>query len=168
MAYRNKTYVAFDADQDMAYYRMFQAWNENDRFDFEFNNAHEIHSIRPTSQDETIYRNLRERLKNSKLFILLIGKDTKNLHKFVRWEIDQAIGFNLPIICANINKTRGFDSALCPAILRDKLALHISYGPKIIEYAMRNWPEEYYMLKKRNVAEPREYSEKVYFNCEQN
>ena len=31
MAYRNKTYVCFDADSDIRYYNLMKAWKENDR-----------------------------------------------------------------------------------------------------------------------------------------
>jgi hypothetical protein len=30
MAYRNKTYVAFDGDSDIRYYRLMKAWKQND------------------------------------------------------------------------------------------------------------------------------------------
>ena len=34
MAYRNKTYVAFDADSDIRYYRLMTAWKQSDYSDF--------------------------------------------------------------------------------------------------------------------------------------
>ena len=34
MAYRNKTYVAFDGDTDIKYYRTMQMWKQNDNTDF--------------------------------------------------------------------------------------------------------------------------------------
>ena len=40
MSYKNKTYVAFDGDEDMPYYRIMTAWKENDHIDFDFYNAH--------------------------------------------------------------------------------------------------------------------------------
>jgi hypothetical protein len=41
MSYRNKTYIAFDADNDIRHYRLMQAWKENDRIEFDFHNAHD-------------------------------------------------------------------------------------------------------------------------------
>ena len=61
MAYRNKTYIAFDGDKDMSYYRLMTAWSANERFDFEFHNAHDLNTARDTSQEESIKRQLRER-----------------------------------------------------------------------------------------------------------
>jgi hypothetical protein len=42
MSYRNKTYVGFDADTDMHYYRLIQAWKANKNIDFNFYNVHDI------------------------------------------------------------------------------------------------------------------------------
>src|SRR5699024_4649649 len=103
MAYRNKVYVAFDGDEDMAYYRMLTAWAGNPNDDFELNNAHDLNKSYDDSQEETIKRHLRERFNNSKLFILLVGEHTKNLRKFVRWEIETAIKMDIPITSVNID-----------------------------------------------------------------
>ena len=35
MAYRNKTYVCFDGDNDIRYYRLMQAWKQNDNTNFD-------------------------------------------------------------------------------------------------------------------------------------
>ncbi len=86
MAYRNKTYICFDGDKDMAYYRLMTAWNANDGFSLNFANAHDLNSARDTSNEESIKRQLRERFSNSKLFIVLIGESTKFLTKFVKWK----------------------------------------------------------------------------------
>ena len=63
--------------------------------------------------------NLRERMKRSKAVIVLIGEKTKNLYKFVRWEVDLAIELDLPIIAVNLNKKNRQDTVRCPAIIRD-------------------------------------------------
>lgn len=140
MAYRNKTYVAFDADNDMHYYRLMQAWKQNDRTEFDFYNAHELNNLRPTSSEETIKHKLRERLLNSKVLVVLIGNHTKDLYKFVRWEIEQGLKLGLPIIGVNLNGKRALDRDLCPPVMRDTLAVHVAYGPKIMQYALENWP----------------------------
>ncbi|WP_204435287.1 TIR domain-containing protein [Amphibacillus cookii] len=48
---------------------------------------HDINNALDTSTEETIKRTLRERMSNSKFFILLVGEHTKYLYRFVRWEI---------------------------------------------------------------------------------
>lgn len=141
MAYRNKVYVAFDGDNDMKAYRTFQMWNKNPNFDFTFYNAHDLNHALDSSQEETIKRELRERFANSKLFILLVGEDTKYLYKFVRWEIEVAIKLELPIVAVNLNGKRK-DDDLIPAVLRDELHITVPYKEKIIKYAMDNWPDK--------------------------
>ena len=66
-------------------------------------------------------------MNNAKLFILLVGEHTKNLYKFVRWEIETAIAMDLPIIVVNLNGKKEYDKEYCPAIARDTLAIHIPY-----------------------------------------
>jgi len=63
-----------------------QAWHQNDRPDFSFYNAHDINTARDTSQEESIKRQLRERLRNTIVFVVLIGANTRYLTKFVKWE----------------------------------------------------------------------------------
>ncbi|MCU1423299.1 MAG: hypothetical protein JWN36_2950, partial [Microbacteriaceae bacterium] len=74
MSYRNKTYVAF-ASEDISSYRLMEAWRENDNIDFDFFDAHDLYVARDTSTDETIKRNLRERMKNAKQVVLLGSPD---------------------------------------------------------------------------------------------
>ncbi|PKR82403.1 TIR domain-containing protein [Heyndrickxia camelliae] len=141
MAYRNKTYICFDADIDMRYYNLLKAWKENENIDILFHNAHEINTIRPWSSEETIKRNLRERMKNTKLIIVLIGEKTKNLYKYVRWEIELALSMDIPIIAVNLNKVNGIDNLRCPPILRDKPVLHIPFKRKAVEHSLKYWSE---------------------------
>lgn len=160
MSYRNKTYVIFDGD-DIRYYRLMQAWKENDNIEFDFNNAHDIGGIREDSQEETIKRHLRERFSNSKQAVVLVGENTKNKYKYVRWEIEVAQDLELPIIVVNLNGKRNIDNDLCPKILKDCLAIHISYNRDIIKYALDDWPE-FHASNKRTESTPYYYKESVY------
>ncbi len=162
MAYRNKTYVAFDADNDIRCYRMMQAWKASDNVSFDFHDAHDLNNLLTTSNEQTIKRKLKERLNNTKLFILLVGEKTKNLHKFVRWEQEQALNLDIPIVVVNLNKKRKIDNERCPAIMRNELAIHVSYHRKIIEYAIDNWGDLHRKHRKDDVTGPRHYLESVY------
>lgn len=166
MAYANKTYVCFDADTDILYYRLMTAWKENDKIEFNFHNAHEINNLRDGSSEETIKAKLRERLKNTKVLVVLIGANTKNLYKYVRWEIEWAIENDIPIIAVNLNKKKVMDDTLCPPILKDKLAIHIPFGQKIMDYALNNWPESYENHKKKGDTGAYTYKDSVYDGLE--
>ena len=161
MAYTNKTYICFDADSDIGVYHFMKAWKENERIAFNFHNAHELNSIRSGSSEETIKRNLRERLQNTKVMVVLIGEKTKNLYKFVRWEIEYAIDNDIPIICVNLNKSRSKDDR-CPAILNGELAIFIAYGQKILNYALNHWPDSHTKHRKNNETGPYSYKDSVY------
>jgi len=162
MAYRNKTYICFDADTDMKHYNLMCAWKENDRIAFNFHNAHDLNALRSTSNEGTIKRKLRERLQNTKVFIVLVGEKTKRLYKFVRWEIEYAIEKDIPIIVVNINKKRKMDDDLCPPILKEELAIHIPYGQKIINFALNNWPDSHARYSKDGKSGAYVYNDKVY------
>ena len=162
MTYRNKTYVCFDADNDIHYYRLMLAWKQNDNTEFQFYNAHDLNRLLPTSNEETIKRKLRERLLTTKVFIVLIGESTQYLYKFVRWEMEQALGLDLPIIAVNLNGKRGQDKDRCPPIIRDKLVIHVSFNARIVQYVLERWATRYYELKQQGTCEPRYYPAKAY------
>lgn len=142
MSYRNSTYIAFDGDNDMHYYRLMTAWAAHEGFDFDIKNAHDLNYARDGSQEESIKRQLRERFAASKLFIVLIGNNTRYLRKFVQWEIETAVRLDLPIVAVNLNGSRGQDP-LCPPSLREALAIYVPFNEKIITFAMKNWPSDH-------------------------
>ncbi len=160
--YTNKTYIAFDADNNIRHYRLMQAWKKNDNTSFNFYDAHDLNNLMSYASEETIKAKLAERLRNTKVFIILIGNNTKYLYKFVRWEIEQAIKREIPIIAVNLNGERGMDNNLCPAVLQDVLAVHVSYNQKIIEYAINNWEASDKAYRKEGKSGSYYYKDSVY------
>lgn len=161
MSYKNKVYVSFDADNDIRYYWLMKAWKQNDGINFNFYDAHDINNNYDKSE-ESIKAALMERFRNSKVFVLLVGKHTKYLYRFVRWEIEQAIERELPIIVVNINGKRSRDNELCPAIVREELAIHISYNSSILQYALEHWPDSFEKYKNDNRKGAYYYGDDVY------
>lgn len=157
-------YACFDGDNDIHYYRLMQAWHKNEKFDFTFVNAHDITQSRDTSQEETIKRSLRTRLKASDVLIVLVGKSTQNLYKFVRWEIEVAIEMRLPIIVVNLDGKRSINESLCPPILRYELAVHVPFSHKIINYAIKSWPSYSKRQKQSGMTGPQSYIAAIYKN----
>jgi hypothetical protein len=76
VSYRNKTYVAF-ASEDIHYYRLMEAWRDNQHIEFDFLDAHDLTQARDTSLPETIRRSLRVRLANTKQVVVLGSKKGK-------------------------------------------------------------------------------------------
>jgi hypothetical protein len=162
MPYRNKTFVSFDGDTDMSYYRLMQAWHQNDGFDFNFYNAHDINSARDSSLESSIKAQLAERMRNSKLFVLLVGERTRYLTKFLLWEVDQAISRDLPIIVVNLNGLRYMDDVRCPAKAKSTLAIHISFNASIMQYAMDHWPTQHVSYRNQGKTGPFYYTADTY------
>lgn len=155
-------YACFDGDNDIHYYWLMKAWHKNEKFDFTFVNAHDITQARDTSSEETIKRSLRTRLNASDVLVVLVGKSTKNLYKYVRWEIEVALEKEIPIIVVNLDGERGINNALCPPILRNELVVHVPWGHKIIDYTIKNWPTDYRNLRLKGVTGDRVYGGDVY------
>lgn len=162
MAYRNKTYVCFDGDHDMHYYRLMQAWHQNDKSPFSFFNAHDLNTARDSSEEESVKRQLRDRLLNTKVFVVLIGSNTRYLVKFVRWEMEQALGLRLPIVGVNLNGLRQQDPERCPPAIRDELAVYVSFNPAVMQYALENWPRSHAALRSAAERGPYFYKPTVY------
>lgn len=166
MAYRNKTYVCFDGDNDIRYYNLMKAWKQSDNSDFNFYDAHDINTALDSSTEQTIKTRLRERLANTKIFVILLGEHTKNLTKFVKWEMEQAMSLKLPIIIVNLNKSRKVDSNLYPNVLGDYLTINISFESKIMQYALENWESQVAVHIKNGDSGAYQYNDSVYQNLE--
>jgi len=161
MAYRNKTYIAFDGDNDMHYYRLMTAWAENEKLSLNFHNAHDLNTARDSSQEASIKAQLRERFENSKLFIVLIGEKTKLLTKFVKWEIETAIRLDLPIIGVNLNGSRSKDE-MCPTAMRDTLAVYVPFKEKVVSHAAVHWPADHEKYRKDGKSGAFHYNDAYY------
>lgn len=164
MAYRNGTYVAFAADgntdftkSDIKYYNLLKGWNLMKSRTFRFINPHEKGpQLRGESQEDTIKRTLRERLNNSKRFILLVGDTTRHDDDFVPYEIKYAIDTcKLPVIVVYVNhKTRITGSVpqsllnLLPKALKERIdngtvkTIHIPFRERIINRAIEEFSHE--------------------------
>lgn len=143
MGHEDTTYVVFDGDNDYWAYARMKGWKVLENIDFDFNDAHDINRLRDTSSEETVKRKLRERFRNAGQIIVLIGEKTKNLYRYVRWELEVALNLDLPIIAVNLNGKRSIDYDFCPPIIRDEDVVHISFKMRIIKHALDNFPNYY-------------------------
>lgn len=148
MSYRNKTYVAF-ASEDIDYYWLMKAWHANRHIDFDFINAHDIYQARDSSTRETIKRRLRDRLNNTKQVVLL-GSPAARLkgsdgYSFLAYEIDAALSLNLPVVVANLNKSRRNVSGNIPTPFADvgHFTMSVAFGPTIIKYALDHYVPDF-------------------------
>lgn len=136
MAYRNGTYVAFHAGgttdptkSDIKYYNTMKMWDASKHIDFSLCDSHEkTSSVRDSSRKETLKRNLVARLRNSKQFLLILTKTTKNDNDWVPFEIEYAVdNCDLPLILAYPD----FNSIMEPAQLS-------TYWPQALKSRIEN------------------------------
>lgn len=156
------TYVIFDGDKDRYAFAFMRGWEVNDRVEFDFRDAHDIGAMTARAQDEAYVKSeLRKRMQASDQALVLVGESTKNLRKYVGWEIDLALKLDLTIIVVNLNGKRTMDSDLCPVQLRTGYIVHVAYKRAIIKYAIEHFPSEF---AGRNLTETaaRHYGDDVY------
>ena len=77
--YRTKTYIAADWDNDKDVLEVFEDWKENNNLSFDYRDAHELIVSRDSSLKCSIKKSIREKIKASKKFVLIVGEKTKNL-----------------------------------------------------------------------------------------
>lgn len=137
-------YVIFDGDNDKWAYAYMKGWHQNKNVNFSFEDSHDLDSMTGAAQNEAYVKSkLRERMKRSTAVVVLLGDATKNLYKYIRWELELALELKLPIIVANLNEKRSQDYDLCPAIIRDKCVVHVPFKLAAVKYALDNFPAEY-------------------------
>lgn len=147
MSYRNKTYVAF-ASEDILSYRLMEAWRENKHIDFDFFDAHDLFIARDTSTDESIRDRLRQRMNNAKQVVVLVSDTTKpkaaRSSSFLHYEIETIARLGLPVIFANINGSRLFQTAKLPTTLAAPYySVSVSLQPSIIKHALDNYVDDF-------------------------
>jgi MTH538 TIR-like domain (DUF1863) len=163
MGYKDPTYVVFDGDKDKWAYAFMLGWKSKDHIDFDFRDAHDIGTMTGLAQSEAyVKKNLRDRMERSSAVIALIGDSTKNLYKYVRWELELALDLGLPIIVVNLNDLRSIDDKLCPAILKGADAMHVPFKMKIIKYALDNWPGYFKSLTAKQRGDNWHYKAETY------
>jgi hypothetical protein len=162
MGHTDTTYIIFDGDKDYWAYARMKGWNALKNIDFDFRDAHKLKEIRDWSQPDTVKRTLRERFSTAEQAIVLIGEETRSHHRFVRWEMEVALGLDLPVIAVNLNGLREMDEDLCPPILRREYVVHIPFKLKIIKHALDSFPSQYH---RRDPDEkgPLSYPDSVYW-----
>ncbi|MBK5164827.1 TIR domain-containing protein [Burkholderia sp. R-70211] len=128
-------------------YAYMLGWKNNDKIDFDFHDAHGTNDINDTDSEKTVKQKLRERLSNTKQAIVIVGEKTKNLYRYVRWEIDICQELGIPIVTVNLNGENKLDPQLCPPILKGTPAIHISFKMKIIKHALDEFCEKFDQYK---------------------
>lgn len=158
MGYKEPAYVIFDGDSDKWAYAYMLGWKANDKIDFDFRDAHDLDSMTGRAQDEAYVKtNLRERMNKSKSVIVLVGEKTKNLYKYVRWELELALELGLPIVVVNLDNSWGSGDRW-PALMKTACVVSVPFKMAAIKHALDNWPTSFRGLDSTQKAQgPRSY-----------
>jgi len=136
----SRVFVGFSSE-DKRYFDLMKAWKYNKNMDFDFIDL-QIDKEINSDNEAYIKRILRDKITRSGTFIQIIGDNTKNKHKYVRWEAEVAIEKNCRLICVNINGDREMNSTLTPPILKNKGAMFVPFNASIIQYALDNFEKK--------------------------
>lgn len=165
MAYRNKTFVSF-ASEHIHAYRLMCAWRSNAKIDFNFYDAHDLNIARDTSTPETIKRRLRERLRNAKQVVMLLGDCTRRkasqASSFIYYEVVVISELKLPVVFVNLNNSRRSQKARMPVRLHDHYTVSVSFKPGIIKYALDEYPPKFNSSRRKLTAGPYHYKAESY------
>ncbi|VWD31313.1 TIR domain-containing protein [Burkholderia contaminans] len=161
MAYRNKTYVIFDGDEDMWAYAYMLGWNKNEHMEFNFYDAHDLRPLAANADEAVVKRALRHRLENTKQAIVIVGEKTKNLFRFVRWEIEMCLSMGIPIVAVNLNGKRQMDPEKCPPLLKDTCTVHVPFKAKAIQKGLDDFCDGFASYKQKKLTNLF-YSDAVY------
>ena len=77
MPYRTRTYIAGAWDEDSDAIEKLYSWKNSDYLLLDFVDAHEFKQARDTSNPCSIKQSLRDRMDHSKIFVLIVGPNTK-------------------------------------------------------------------------------------------
>jgi antiphage defense system Thoeris ThsB-like protein len=87
---------------------------------------------------------------NTKQAVVLVGEKTKNLYRYVWWEIETMLDMSIPVVAANLNGERKMDPDLCPPILKGTPTMQVAYKAKIVKHALDDFCDNFASFKNKN------------------
>lgn len=127
MPNRTKTYLAGDWTGDKDLIDMLYRRNESDFWKLSFVDAHEYTQANDNSLPCSIKKSLAERLDISKTFVLIVGKNTKNL---TRGSCYNCSSYSSNSGCKNgwSISSKSFIEYECDKAVKDKLKIVVIYN----------------------------------------
>lgn len=132
MIYRTRTYLAADWSGDSDAIEKIHDWNDSDRLSLSFSDAHDLTQSKDSSLKCNIKKSLRERLKGSKRFVLIVGNNTISLTNgscryctsYNSWNASCARGHSIDY--------RSFIEYECAMALKDGLEIVVLYNSAMV------------------------------------
>jgi hypothetical protein len=96
-----KIFISYDYDNDKHYKNLLLAWDSNKEFDFNFYDTSIDVSV--NSKDVSYIKSvIKERIKASSIFLLLVGEKTSKSN-WIEWEINTAIELQKELVAVKID-----------------------------------------------------------------
>ena len=141
--HRTRTYIAADWDGDRDAVDQLYKWNDSDYWNLSFLDAHELHQSRDSSLPCSIKSSLKDRMDQSRRFVLIVGDHTATVTKggcqhcrsynsrttscarshgvdyrsFIAYECEKALEAGVDIVVL-YNDVR-VDKSKCPNVIRN-------------------------------------------------
>lgn len=79
--------------------------------------------------------------------MLLVGDKTRSKAtdpaRFLYYEMGVLLELELPIVIANLNQSRVAQTSRMPKVIEPVYTISTSFQPKIIQYALDDWPPKF-------------------------
>jgi len=115
---KKKVFISYDHSEDVHYKRLLDAWNKNDKFQFEFDNRSPNHPIDSKDAD-VVKAQLTRLMKDADYMLVIVGEKTHG-SKWVNWEVQRALQPDVHLKLAVVKIDRDYDSP--QALLRSGAA----------------------------------------------
>ena len=127
MIYRTKTYIAADWDNDVDAVNKLHQWNNSYYWSLSFHDAHQVIQARDTSLYCSIKRSLRERMRISKRFVLIVGDKTTTISKGGCQYCPSYLAQFRPCTRGYLPDTKSYVAYECEMAVKDKIAIVVLY-----------------------------------------
>jgi len=85
---KHKVFISYDHSEDVLYKRLLQAWDANDKFDFEFDSRGPNLAINST-EASVIKTSLAKMMKSATHILVIVGAKSHE-SDWITWEIERA------------------------------------------------------------------------------
>lgn len=128
MTYRTKTYIAADWDGDSNAVQQLHTWNDSEKFNLSFTDAHSLTQARDSSLNCSIKSSLAIRLDASKTFVLIVGNNTKNVRSGSCQYCDSKNSWTGACAKGYSVDNRSYIEYECEKAVRDELNIVVLYN----------------------------------------
>ena len=157
----SEVYLCLDVETDLHFANLIQKWRRSGIGNFDFKMPDDEWATGDWEREDAATGGPLESLSDAKALVLLIGEYTRRQTPRVDLQLPAALQLDVPIIAVNLNDSRRQDH-LCPRLIAKELALYIAFNPRILSFAIENWPRSHALHKARGEIGPFYYGDSIY------